>query len=43
MGYVPAALAREGEAVTAMVRGKPISGIIVKLPFVPQRYFRKPA
>ena len=43
MGYVPAGIAREGEAVTAMVRGKPIAGTIVKLPFVPQRYFRKPA
>ncbi len=43
MGYVPAAIAREGEAVTAMVRGKPIAGTIAKMPFVPQRYFRKPA
>lgn len=43
MGYVPAEIAREGEAVTAMVRGKPIAGTIVKMPFVPQRYFRKPA
>lgn len=43
MGYVPADMAREGEAVTALVRGKPIAGTIVKLPFVPHRYFRKPA
>lgn len=43
MGYVPADIAGEGEAVTAMVRGRPIAGTIVKMPFVPQRYFRKPA
>lgn len=43
MGYVPAEIAREGQAVTAMVRGKPISGTIGKMPFVPQRYYRKPA
>lgn len=43
MGYLPANLAREGEAVTALVRGKPISGTVVKMPFVPQRYHRKPA
>jgi len=43
MGYVPTAIAREGEPVTALVRGKPIAGTIVKLPFVPHRYFRKPA
>ena len=43
MGYLPADLAREGEAVTALVRGKPISGTVVKMPFVPQRYHRKPA
>lgn len=43
MGYVPAAMAKEGEPVTAMVRGKPIAGTIAKMPFVPQRYYRKPA
>lgn len=43
MGYVPAEFAREGEPVTAMVRGKPIAGTIAKMPFVPQRYYRKPA
>lgn len=43
MGYVPAEIAREGEPVTAMVRGKPIAGTIAKMPFVPQRYYRKPA
>ncbi|AEQ50551.1 glycine cleavage system aminomethyltransferase GcvT [Pelagibacterium halotolerans] len=43
MGYVPAEIAKEGEPVTAMVRGKPIAGTIAKMPFVPQRYYRKPA
>ncbi|WP_421952544.1 glycine cleavage system aminomethyltransferase GcvT [Pelagibacterium sp.] len=43
MGYVPAEIAREGEPVTAMVRGKSIAGTIAKMPFVPQRYYRKPA
>ena len=43
MGYVPADIAREGEPVTAMVRGKPIAGTVAKMPFVPQRYYRKPA
>jgi aminomethyltransferase len=42
MGYVPASAAAEGTALTAMVRGKPISGTVVKMPFVPQRYVRKP-
>ncbi|WP_417580076.1 glycine cleavage system aminomethyltransferase GcvT [Pelagibacterium sp.] len=43
MGYVPAEIAREGEHVTAMVRGRPIAGTVAKMPFVPQRYYRKPA
>lgn len=43
MGYVPAGIARQGEPVTALVRGKPVSGTIVKTPFVPHRYHRKPA
>lgn len=43
MGYVPADIASEGEAVTAIVRGKPIAGTIAKMPFVQQRYYRKPA
>ncbi|RDE10616.1 glycine cleavage system aminomethyltransferase GcvT [Pelagibacterium lacus] len=42
IGYLPVAIAREGAAVTALVRGKPVSGTIVKTPFVPHRYFRKP-
>lgn len=42
MGYVPAALAEIGTAVTAMVRGKPVAGMVSGLPFVPHKYVRKP-
>lgn len=42
LGYLPADAATEGSPVTAMVRGKPISGTVVKTPFVPHRYVRKP-
>lgn len=41
MGYLPAPLAAHGTPVTAMVRGKPISGTVSPLPFVPHRYVRK--
>jgi aminomethyltransferase len=41
MGFLPPGDAGEGAEVTALVRGKPILGTIVKLPFVPHRYFRK--
>jgi aminomethyltransferase len=34
-------LAAHGTTVTAMVRGKPVSGTISPLPFVPHRYVRK--
>lgn len=43
LGFLPPGDAREGARVTAIVRGKPIMGTIVKLPFVPHRYFRKPS
>lgn len=43
MGYLPTGLASEGAAVTAMVRGRPIAGAVAKMPFVPQRYVRKPS
>lgn len=42
MGYVPADLAAEGTPITALVRGKTVSGVVAKTPFVPQRYVRKP-
>ena len=40
MGYVPAALARPGTGLHALVRGKPLPVTVAKLPFVPQRYYR---
>lgn len=43
LGFLPPADAYEGARVTAIVRDKPIPGTIVKLPFVPHRYFRKPS
>ncbi|MHB1109061.1 MAG: glycine cleavage system aminomethyltransferase GcvT [Devosia sp.] len=42
LGFLPPGDAYEGARVTAIVRDKPIVGTIVKLPFVPHRYFRKP-
>ena len=42
-GFLPPGDAHEGGRVTAIVRDKPIQGTIVKLPFVPHRYFRKPS
>lgn len=41
MGYVAAAQAEPGTAVRLLVRGKPLSGHIVKLPFVPHRYYKR--
>ena len=40
MGYVAAPSAAVGSAVNLMVRGKALAGKVVKLPFVPHRYFR---
>lgn len=40
MAYLPASVAALGNPVTAMVRGKPVTGTITKMPFVPQRYVR---
>jgi aminomethyltransferase len=41
MGYVASAHAAEGTAVQLLVRGKPLPARIVKMPFLPHRYFRK--
>ena len=41
MGYLPPSDAYAGAPVIAMVRGKPVSGTVVPMPFVPHRYFRK--
>ena len=43
MGYVTAAAAAPGTALTLSVRGKDIPAVVAPLPFVPHRYFRKPA
>ncbi|MCO2785645.1 glycine cleavage system aminomethyltransferase GcvT [Pseudomonas aeruginosa] len=40
MGYVPSELAGLGSEVTAMVRGKPVTLVVSKMPFVAQRYYR---
>ena len=40
MGYVASASAAVGTKVQLMVRGKPLPGRIVKLPFAPHRYFK---
>ena len=38
MGYVRRPLAEDGTALSLMVRGKPMPGRVVPLPFVPHRY-----
>lgn len=38
--YVPAELAKLGTELTAMVRGKPVIGVVEKLPFTPANYVR---
>lgn len=43
MGYVDAADAAVGNKVLIDVRGRDLPATIVPLPFVPHRYFRKPA
>ena len=40
MGYVETAFAQIGTEVAALVRGKPISVTVAKMPFVPQNYYR---
>ena len=40
MGYVAAAQAREGTALWAVVRGKPLPARVAALPFAPHRYHR---
>jgi aminomethyltransferase len=42
MGYVETAFATPGTAVTLMVRGKELPAHVVKLPFVPNRFYRTP-
>ncbi len=40
MGYVEKAFAAPGTAVTLLVRGKELPAQVVKLPFVPNRFYR---
>jgi aminomethyltransferase len=43
MGYVESAFATPGTALTLLVRGKELPGTVVAFPFVPNRFYRKPA
>ncbi|MCF6325720.1 MAG: glycine cleavage system aminomethyltransferase GcvT [Devosiaceae bacterium] len=42
MGYVPASMSESGTAITAIVRGRKISGTVSDMPFVKQNYARQP-
>jgi aminomethyltransferase len=42
MGYVPPKFAELGTELKVIVRGKPASAEVVAMPFVAQRYYRKP-
>lgn len=42
MGYVPPAFAALGTELKVIVRGKPAAAEVVAMPFVAQRYYRKP-
>jgi aminomethyltransferase len=41
MAYVDADYTSEGTQLEAEVRGKRLAARVVKMPFVPQRYYRK--
>ncbi len=43
MGFVPPASATPGTTLTVIVRERPQPAEVVAMPFVPHRYFRKPA
>lgn len=42
MGYVPPAFSELGTELKVIVRGKPAAAEVVAMPFVAQRYYRKP-
>ena len=42
MGFVPPAFAALGTELKVIVRGKPAAAEVVAMPFVAQRYYRKP-
>ncbi|MCP8939247.1 glycine cleavage system aminomethyltransferase GcvT [Alsobacter sp. SYSU M60028] len=43
MGYVEPAMSAPGTELSLMVRGKALPARVAPMPFVPNRYFRKPA
>ena len=42
MAYVDSAHAALGTKLKAIVRGKAVDATVVKMPFVPNRYYKKP-
>jgi aminomethyltransferase len=42
MGYVPAEHASEGTQLELIVRNRRLPATVSAMPFVPNRYFRKP-
>ncbi|MDP3399981.1 MAG: glycine cleavage T C-terminal barrel domain-containing protein, partial [Brevundimonas sp.] len=42
MGYVPPHFAALGTDLKVIVRGKPAAATVIAMPFVAQRYYRKP-
>ncbi len=42
MAYVDTAHSALGTKLKAIVRGKPVDATVVKMPFVPNRYYKKP-
>lgn len=42
MGFVPPAFAELGTELKVLVRGKPAAAEVIAMPFVAQRYYRKP-
>lgn len=43
MGYVKTENSEDGTKIAVDIRGKPYPATVVKMPFVPHRYYRKPA
>ena len=43
MGYVSAVHAKPGTALHAELRGRTVAVEVVRLPFIPQRYYRGPS
>ena len=43
MGYVETSCADVGTRLTLVVRGRELPATVAEMPFVPQRYYRKPS